>query len=165
MYSMCVYESFCSRKRVSRLMIFSTNVIYITKNTKMDNFMTWANRLCMISYAKTLTLIFSETFFFFSSLKLIFLKKFSSKCCAVCFTWKLILFSSFLIMEIAIAAVGANLCILVVSWHKLRVTFSKPPSNKIYFFKTIGHMEKSIIIFFSPFGSVIKHTKFQSTTP
>ena len=49
-------------------MIFSTNVIYITKNTKMDHFMPWVNRLCMISYAKTLTLIFSETFYPISTL-------------------------------------------------------------------------------------------------
>ena len=51
-------------------------------------------------------------------------------------------------MEIPITAVRANIYILVVFWHKLRVTFSKLPSKKIYFFKTIGHMEKSIMIFF-----------------
>ena len=70
-------KQFCSRKKWSRLLFFCKQATHITKSTKMDHFMHWVHKFCMISKGKTLTLILSKTFFFiFSVLKWKLLKKF-----------------------------------------------------------------------------------------
>ena len=76
-------------------------------------------------------------------------------CCL--FYSKTYIFSNFSTGEIA---ERAKLYFILVFWQNFRLTFSVT-SSKLFFFKTIGHMEKSLVDFF-PFGSVIMHTKFQS---
>ena len=98
-------KQFCSRKKWSRLLFFCKQATHITKSTKMDHFMHWVHKFCMISKGKNFNVDFLENFFFhFFRIKMETPQKVSIGICFCFFIGKLMLYSKIWWQEIVVKA-------------------------------------------------------------
>ena len=120
--------------------------------------MPWVNKFFMISQVKSLTLILAKTFFpKYSSLKLIFLKKFPLEFVAVYFIWKDDIFSKFSLWGIFLKAKLYFWWIILSKFCKNFTKFQDRHVN-IFFFKNYDEYCKNPQWFFY-LRLIIKHKK------